>query len=80
MKILIDTNRDSKEEIVRAIRLLESIVGEVSRSVQQKNIFESPSVQPSQGSAFGSFFDNMNPSAQQSPVVKKDNLQRVELY
>ena len=78
MQISIDTNRDSKEDIIKAIKLLETIIGEHHLTMQpSRNIFESsqPEVQP-QGSVFGSFFDNVNKTPP-SPVKKEP---RVEIY
>ena len=64
MKITIDTNTDSREDIKKAIRLLLAVVGEGigSSESSSRNIFDSssPSVEPGagqQGNIFGSLFD-----------------------
>jgi len=83
MQISIDTSRDSKEDIVKAIKLLESIIGESHLTVMpSRNIFESsqPEIQSqgSQQSVFGSFFDNV--AKTDVAPVKKQSIPRVELY
>lgn len=80
MQISIDTSRDSKEDILKAIHLLHSIIGEHPTTVQ--SLFDAPSPSsPPQGSPFGSFFDSMDKTpAVSSPIVKKESQPRVELY
>jgi len=81
MQISIDTSRDSKEDILKAINLLHSIIGEGHVTVaQSRNVFDAPQASlPSQGSVFGSFFDNVQNNNPSVPV-KKDVQPRVELY
>ena len=80
MQISIDTSRDSKEDILKAIHLLHSIIGEHPTTVQ--SLFDTP--QPAStptGSPFGSFFDSMDKTpVVSSPIVKKESQPRVELY
>ena len=86
MQISIDTSRDSKEDIIKAIHLLHSIIGENHQtSTASRNIFDNPSpelpiqqIQPAAQSAFSSFFDNMNKP--QIVQAKKESVSRVELY
>lgn len=94
MQISIDTSRDSKEDILKAIHLLHSIIGENHSSISSansRNIFDSPQPdlptqqqtfqqqsQQSLPSAFGSFFDNINKSS--LVPEKKETRARVELY
>ncbi|MEM4246964.1 MAG: hypothetical protein QXR48_04230 [Candidatus Woesearchaeota archaeon] len=90
MKISIDTIADSKEDIRKAIRLLQSLVEHEGA----KNIFDSPSPSLFSGSAaqpdanpvaaFGNLFGD-NAPAQQSTITevseeKKDKAPRIELY
>lgn len=76
MKITIDTSQDSHNEIRKAIKMLQSIVGEgpVYSNSPSRNIFDDPSPglgpssepEPAQeqdtGNAFASIFDNPAPS------------------
>lgn len=84
MQISIDTSRDSKEDIVKAIKLLESIIGEHHITMTSRNIFENPSSDVSQpqaqASVFGSFFDNVAKSDAPVAPIKKQSIPRVELY
>jgi hypothetical protein len=82
MKIAIDTVTDSKEDILKAIRLLQSLVGHEGSHGSQasRSIFDSPSpslfgdapaqTQPEQGAnpvaAFGNMFGDNAPAPQQS--------------
>lgn len=63
MQITIDTNKDSHEDIKKAIKLLASMVGQenVLSNEQPRNIFDTPSSpEPSSsGSVFGSLFDSI---------------------
>ncbi len=91
MKISIDTATDSKEDIRKAIRLLQSIVEHDAQG--SRDIFNSPStdlfgspVQPTEpnanpASAFGNLFSDDAPIQQptQNAEDKKD-LPRIELY
>jgi flagellar biosynthesis regulator FlbT len=56
MKITIDTNEDSKEQIRKAIKLLLSIVGEEQLLQATKDIYEQPQTEV----AFGNFFDKID--------------------
>lgn len=92
MKISIDTAQDSKDEIKKAIRLLQALV-EHQASEGSRNIFddsspslfddaptETPAEQPST-SAFADMFsgDSPAPSAPE-PEEKKEDVPEVELY
>jgi hypothetical protein len=72
MKITIDTSQDSHSEIKKAIRMLQSIVGnsdEVYTNAPSRNIFDDPSPglgqspqentyeEPASNNAFASMFD-----------------------
>ncbi len=92
MKIAIDTATDSKEEIQKAIRLLQSLVEHEGSG--SRNIFDSPSPSlfgdsPAQSepsanpvSAFGSMFGDDAPAPQSAIVElpKKEEKPRIELY
>ncbi len=92
MKIAIDTVTDSKEDILKAIRLLQSLVGHESQ--QSRNIFDSPSPSlfgdaPAQTqesnpvSAFGNLFGDNAPAQQPSAtelVEEAEEKPRIELY
>ncbi len=95
MKIAIDTVTDSKEEILKAIRLLQSLVGHESSSQQSKSIFDSPSPslfgdapaqtqEPSANpvAAFGNMFgDNAPAQPSASELVEEaEEKPRIELY
>lgn len=85
MKITIDTSQDSHTDIKKAIKMLQSIVGEgpVYSNSPSRNIFDDPSPglgasgepepAPSQdtGSAFASIFDNSS-GAPESEEKKQD--------
>ncbi len=80
MQISIDTSRDSKDDILKAIKLLHSIIGEHPTS-QSPSLFDISASVPS-SSPFGSFFDSVdkNPPVAPVPVIKKESSQKVELY
>ncbi|GEM_PF-2198346 len=84
MQISIDTSRDSKDDIIKAIKLLESIIGEHHITMPSRNIFESSSPDVSQpqaqASVFGNFFDNVAKSDAPVAPIKKQSIQRVEIY
>ncbi len=87
MKISIDTAADSKEDIRKAIRLLQSLVEHEGA----RNIFDSPSPslfgdapaqqESSPAAAFGNLFGDNAPALQSTvtevPVEKKP---KIELY
>ena len=90
MKLSIDTAADSKEDIRKAIRLLQALV-EHDASQGSKNLFDSPSadlfgstpeqpVVPSQNAAaaFGSLFNDDKPV----PAEKEgdESVPQIELY
>ncbi len=87
MKISIDTSTDSKEDIRKAIKLLQSIVEHETQG--SRDIFNSPSTDlfgstPSAEapvSAFGNLFSDDAPVQQptQNAEDKKD-LPKIELY
>ncbi|MEM4239588.1 MAG: hypothetical protein QXM31_00525 [Candidatus Woesearchaeota archaeon] len=90
MKISIDTAADSKEDIRKAIRLLQSLVEHEG----SRNIFDSPSPslfsdtqarpEASPAAAFGNLFGDNAPAQQSTlaevPVEKKEKEPRIELY
>lgn len=96
MKISIDTSADSKEDIRKAIRLLQSIVEH--DAAQSRDIFSSPGVEVYGGTpsttasepannpvaAFGALFSDTAPVAQPSSSVelprKKDDVPQIEYY
>ncbi len=82
MIVTIDTHKDDKQEIQKAIKLLQALIGEhIGEQVHTNaNMFENTNpalqeAQPDMGSAFGSFFDN---AGKQEPIKK--TLRKVELY
>lgn len=95
MKISIDTSTDSKEDIRKAIKLLQSIV-EHDAAQGSRNIFDSPSAdlfgnapaqsQPTQQSnpvsAFGSLFsdDNQSVPTETQSQLKKEEQPEIEFY
>ncbi len=89
MKIAIDTSTDSREDIRKAIRLLQSLIEHEG----SRNIFDSPSpslfsdapAQPEQGAnpaaAFGNMFGDNAPAQQPTTVLpKKEEMPKIELY
>ena len=93
MKISIDTAQDSKEEIRKAIRLLQALADN-DASQGSRNLFDSPSAElfsnnePTQSepsetptNAFGSMFGDDAPEPTASvEVPEKKNKDRIELY
>ncbi len=94
MKISIDTTTDSKEEIRKAIRLLQALV-EHDPSQGSRNIFDSPGAdlfssnptptpaEPNANpvAAFGNLFNDDRPVQQSAPEdKKKDDIPQIELY
>lgn len=96
MKISIDTAADSKEDIRKAIRLLQSLV-EHDASSGSRNLFDSPSADlfgsaPAQAAqaaepsasplvAFGNLFGDDAPAQQPvSSELPKEKKPQVELY
>jgi hypothetical protein len=95
MKITIDTSQDSHTDIKKAIKLLQSVVGEgsVYSNSPSRNIFDdpSPSLGPSSepepaqeqdtGNAFASIFDNTAPSETEEEKQEEDNdLPEIQFY
>jgi len=86
MKITIDTSQDSHNDIRKAIRMLQSIVGEgpVYSNSPSRNIFDDPSPslgsssepEPAQeqdtGNAFASIFDNPAPASESEEKKEED--------
>ncbi len=78
MQITIDTNKDSHEDIKKAIRLLASMVGHenVTSNEQPRNIFDNPqpATEPSSSeNIFGGLFDStQNVQNQQSNNTYKE--------
>lgn len=95
MKISIDTAQDSKEEIRKAIRLLQALV-EHEASQGSRNIFDSPSdslfgdtpsapsPESSSTNAFSDLFSDNAPAPQTTTTEeteeKKEESSQVELY
>lgn len=90
MKISIDTIADSKDDIRKAIRLLQSLVEhEEARNIfdsSSPSLFNNSSPQPEANpvAAFGNLFGD-NAPAQQSTITeaseeKKDKAPRIEFY
>jgi hypothetical protein len=95
MKIAIDTVTDSKEDILKAIRLLQSLVSHEGQQAS-RSIFDSPSpslfgdtpaqTPPEQSAnpiaAFGNMFGDNAPAQQPtaSELVEEEDKPRVELY
>ncbi|MBW2973437.1 hypothetical protein KY346_03525 [Candidatus Woesearchaeota archaeon] len=93
MKITIDTSQDSHEDIRKAIRLLQGIVGQqgVYTNAPSRNIFDDPSPslesseepsEESSGNAFASIFDSPAP-ASESEEQKQDedtDLPEIQFY
>jgi hypothetical protein len=84
VQITIDTLKDSKDDIRKAIRLLMSLAAESSYEPSSRNIFDSPSpslsaepVQQAAPAALGSFFDAVE---QQPPASMKKDKPQVEFY
>jgi len=64
MRITIDTQKDSHEEIRKAIKMLSALVGvqqEIGES-SSRNIFDDPAPSP-----IGNLFDDPQPQQQSSP-------------
>lgn len=81
MRLTIDTQHDSKEEIRKAIKLLVGIVGhEVYSNDPQISTPSAPSLEPSpQMSNMMSMFDT--PAASPAPEPEKDeNIPQLEFY
>ncbi|MEM4264122.1 MAG: hypothetical protein QW666_04500 [Candidatus Woesearchaeota archaeon] len=85
MKITIDTGQDSHTDIKKAIRLLQSIVGDAEVYTNaSRNIFDSPSPEVSQQSsepanAFANMFDSA-PGVSEKKEENKEKEFRLELY
>jgi hypothetical protein len=80
MKITIDTKEDSHEEIQKAIKMLQSLVGEHPYSNQQSIFADNPNSSSGNESpavsAFGAMFGDDAPSSNQSVLsstVIEDN-------
>ena len=94
MKITIDTSQDSHSDIRKAIRMLQSIVGEgpIYSNSPSRNIFDdpSPSLGPSSepapaseqdtGNAFASIFDNPAPASEETKEEEKEDVPEIEFY
>ncbi len=85
MKISIDTVQDSKEDIRKAIRLLQAFV---EHEQAARDIFSSPSPSidapgaqaQSPVSAFGSLFSDDASVQKAEDVVQKEDTPKIELY
>ena len=85
MKLEIDTSRDSKEEIQKAIHLLLSLLGhspQRTNASDSRNIFETgtqqsePSVAPTSSTVFGNLFD----SSLSQPTPEQPKKPKLEYY
>ena len=83
MKITIDTGQDSHTDIKKAIRLLQSIVGDAEVYTNaSRNIFDNPSPEVSQQAsaptnAFANLFDS---PAKPETKEEKEKEFKLELY
>jgi len=94
MKITIDTSQDSHTDIRKAIKMLQSIVGEsnVYSNSPSRNIFDDPSPDlgpssepaPAQeqntGNAFASIFDSPAPASEEEKEEEKEEMPQLEFY
>ena len=93
MKITIDTSQDSHEDIRKAIRLLQGIVGQqgVYTNAPSRNIFDDPSPalgpseQPSEeksDNAFASIFDSPAPASEseEAKEEEKEDIPEIQFY
>lgn len=81
MRIIIDTKIDTKEDLQRAIRILQSLIDEKNLDQsQQENVIEGE--QPSIGNILGDFFENKteNKSEPQKKEVDEKEKHRIEEY
>ena len=74
MKITIDTNQDSREDIKKAIRMLQSLVGEASSLPS----YDAPSDLPEGENVFGGMFDG--PISTDNPESDDDEEQDFSLH
>ena len=91
MKITIDTSQDSHEDIRKAIRLLQGIVGEhgVYTNSPSRNIFDDPSPalrssepasEQDTGNAFASIFDTPVPAAEEKKEEEDEDIPEIQFY
>ncbi|MBW3004411.1 hypothetical protein KY310_01095 [Candidatus Woesearchaeota archaeon] len=94
MKITIDTSQDSHNDIRKAIRMLQSIVGEgpVYSNSPSRNIFDDPSpglgasepepvAEQDTGNAFASIFDNSAPASETEEKKEEDeDIPEIQFY
>ena len=95
MKITIDTSQDSHEDIRKAIRLLQGIVGEhnVYTNSPSRNIFDDPSPslgssepapvsEQTTGNAFASIFDSPAPASESEKTKEKEekDIPEIQFY
>jgi len=84
MQITIDTNKDSHDDIKKAIKLLASMVGQenVLSNEQPRNIFDAPSSpEPSSnGSVFGSLFDSITDKTETIEKKPESKQEIIEFY
>jgi hypothetical protein len=78
MKIEIDTKRDSKEDILKIIRMLQSMVREGSPYSSSSSSDSSDSSSPESPVGLGIL--DLPPSESSSADEKKEEKPRVELY
>jgi len=88
MQLTIDTQKDSHQEIRKAIRLLMSLVDgkEVYTNEPPKNEFDIPQIGTPEseaadsGSVFGGLFDNVNSETETSEKEEPKDNQELEFY
>lgn len=82
MKITIDTKEDSREDILRVIKMLQNLVSQGSNGSEvytnQGNIFEQANPELPTGNALGDFFANANKVSEEEKNVDKAKV--VEYY
>lgn len=82
MKITIDTKEDSREDILRVIKMLQSLVGSESVSesyTNQGNIFEQPNPELPMASVLGEFLSNKSQEPEK-PEAKQTQSVKIEEY
>lgn len=82
MIITIDTSKDSREDILKVIKMLQSLAGSVAYTNQpsQSNTFEQPTPELLPGNVLGDFFGNIDNSRNLSKLEKKDEDPKVMEY
>lgn len=71
IKITIDTNKDSHNDIKKAIAMLSSLIGEKAYTNEPKNMFSENSDAPEQEGLFGMFNENPDQNKETKEEVPK---------